>query len=176
MKECKFYFLVAALIFFGLMLVGYVFPVFFVELIQNFIKQIAQKTQGMGFFQLFVFVLQNNLLTAFLGMIGGVLFGIFPVITSAMNGYVLGFVMNKTAAVAGSGVLLRLLPHGIFELPALIISLGLGIRLGAFIFAKKKKEDFVYALENSLKVFLLVVIPLLLVAALIESWLIVLLG
>jgi len=34
----------------------------------------------------------------------------------------------------------RLLPHGIFELPAVFISLGMGLKIGMFIFQKKKLE------------------------------------
>ena len=38
-----------------------------------------------------------------------------------------------------SSDLFRLLPHGIFELPAIFISLGLGLRFGMFIFQKEKE-------------------------------------
>lgn len=176
LKESKIYFLIAGIIFLCAILIGYVFPVFFSEIILNFIKNIINQTQGFGFWQLFVFIIQNNVMSAFIGMLAGIFLGIFPALNAAMNGYVLGFVMNKTSEAAGSSILLRLLPHGIFEIPALIISLGLGIRLGMFLFAKNRGKDLKYNLENSLRVFLFVVIPLLIIAGFIEVGLIVLLG
>ena len=175
LKECRTYFLIVSIIFLASLLIGYVFPVFFVDLIQELLKKLAGEAAGLGFFQLLVFILENNIMTAFVGMVFGILL-VFPVLIVLLNGYVLGFVMNKTSEVAGSLVLFRLLPHGVFELPALIISLGLGLRIGMFIFHKNKKKDLKYALENSLRVFLFVVIPLLVVAGFIEAWLIVFLG
>lgn len=177
LKESKFYFLIISLIFIFAFLVGYVFPIFFVDFIKKFIEEIAKKTENMGFWQLLVFILENNLKTAFIGLIFGMAVSVLPLILAVFNGYVLGFVSNKAVAVSGASVLLKLLPHGIFELPALILSLGLGLRLGMFIFKKKgkRKKEFMYSLKNSLRVFLYVILPLLVIAAIIETALMVLL-
>ena len=72
----------------------------------------------------------------------------------------------------GINVLFRLVPHGIFELPSFIISLGLGLRLGLYLFLKKRGETFSGNLENVLRVFIFVILPLLLIAAFIETMLI----
>ncbi|HJX50295.1 MAG TPA: stage II sporulation protein M, partial [Candidatus Nanoarchaeia archaeon] len=69
-------------------------------------------------------------------------------------------------------VLLRLLPHGIFEFPAIILALATGIRLGLFWFSDNKKKEFVKRVEGSLRVFLFVILPLLIIAAIIEGFLI----
>jgi len=176
LRESKVYFLIISILFLFSILIGCIFPIFFVELIAEFIKKIFEQTAGMDFWQLLIFILQNNIMTAFIGMMLGVLIGVFPIINTMMNGYVVGFVMNKAAEVGGAVVMWRLIPHGLFEIPALIISLGLGLRLGMFIFAKNKKKDFIYALENSFRVFLFVVIPLLLIAGLVETALIFFIG
>jgi len=175
-KENRIYFLIVSLIFLAFILIGFIFPIFFADKILEFMKQILEQTKGMNFLELFWFILQNNVSTAFFAMILGILFGVVPIINSVVNGYVLGFVMNKTSLTAGTSNLLRLLPHGIFEIPALIIALGLGLRIGIFIFKKKKKKDLKYSLENSLKIFVFIVLPLLLIAALIETALIMFLG
>lgn len=176
LKESRYFFLFVAVIFVVSALIGFFYPKFLVELIMSLIKELADKTKGMNFFQLFVFILENNLTTAFTGLILGLIFGIIPFLLIIFNGYVLGFVAGKTSGVLGYSVLWRLLPHGVFEMPALIISLGLGMKLASFILAKNKKKQLVYDLENSFRVFLYVVLPLLLVAAVIEAGLIVLLG
>jgi len=175
LKESKIFFLVILVFLLVSALIGILFPVFFLELINKFIEELARKTAGMTFFQLLFFILQNNITTAFLGLLSGIILGIFPLLVSLFNGYVIGFVAGKSVDVAGYPILLRLLPHGIFELPALIISLGLGVKLGMFIFAKNSKEQFKYDLENSLRVFVYIIIPLFLIAGIIETALIFLL-
>ncbi|MEI6731787.1 MAG: stage II sporulation protein M, partial [archaeon] len=66
----------------------------------------------------------------------------------------------------------KIVPHGIFELPAIFVSLGLGIKLGAFVFGPERKKEFVRRALASLKVFVYVVLPLLIIAAIIEGMLI----
>ena len=176
LKEIKSHIFIISLIFFGSILIGYLLPIFFVDFILNFIENVLKQTEGMGFFNLFVFILLNNISTAFFGMLAGILIGIFPVFNAFLNGYVVGFVINKTAEVSLGDILIRILPHGVFEIPALIISLGLGLRLGMFIFSKNKKKDLKYSLENSLRVFLFIVVPLLVIAGIIESLLMFVLG
>ena len=114
----------------------------------------------------------NNLKSSFFAMIFGVIFGIYSILTIVANGYVLGFVSAEAVKFEGVLTLLNLLPHGIFELPAIFLSVGLGIKLGSFIFREKKKTVFKDYLLNSLRVFLLIIIPLLIIAAVIEGSLI----
>jgi len=175
-KESKYFFLAVFLILLIAVLIGFFYPRFFVELIMKLISDLADKTKDMGFFQLFAFILENNITTAFLGLISGMIFGILPFFLVIFNGYVLGFVAGLSVNAVGYSVLLKLLPHGIFEIPALIISLGLGLKMARFIFAKNKKKTFIYDLENSLRVFLFVILPLLVIAAFIETGLIILFG
>jgi stage II sporulation protein M len=70
---------------------------------------------------------------------------------------------------------LNLLPHGIFELPAIFISFGMGLKFGTFLFYKEKMKKFAEFFSNSLRVFVFVILPLLVIAAIIEGSLIFLL-
>jgi len=106
----------------------------------------------------------------------GMFLGIAPVLFSLFNGYLLGFVALMAVNEQGFLSLWRIFPHGIFELPAVFISLGLGMKLGSFIFQRNKAESFKDFLWNSLRVFLLIVLPLLIIAAIIEGTLIALAG
>ncbi len=119
--------------------------------------------------ELIKFIFLNNLQSSFYGMIFGVLLGIFPMIAAIANGYLLGFVASISVENGGFLVLWRLLPHGIFELPAVFISLGLGLKFGMFIFQKRKLESFREYFFNSLRVFFLIIIPLLIIAGIIEG-------
>ena len=79
---------------------------------------------------------------------------------------------NDKVEKAGFFEMWRLLPHGIFELPAVFISLGLGIRLGTTLFNRNVKnidKEIFRRLRNSFKVFIFIVLPLLVVAAIIEG-------
>jgi len=144
--------------------------------ILNFIQELLEKTSEMSVFQLIVFIFFNNFTSSFFGMIFGIFLGIFPFLALIANGYVLGFVSSLSVAESGFFSLWRILPHGIFELPAIFLALGLGLRLGTFIFKKKKEQSFRELFISSLKVFLFIVIPLLIIAGIIEGILISFLG
>ncbi len=176
-KNCRIHIWISGALFFLALAVGLIYPVLFADVIEKLIGEIVKKTEGMNFFQLLLFIFKNNASTAFFVIVLGIFFGVIPLMLGVFNGYVLGFVMNKSAEIGGAGVLLRILPHGIFELPALILSLGLGLKIGWFMFEKGNKlKRISYNFKNSIKVFIFVIVPLLIVAALIETGLIFLMG
>jgi len=166
------YSVIAVFLFFAL--VGFILPIP-AELetkILEFIEELLRQTEGMSQSELIKFILLNNLQSSFMGMLFGILFGLFSVISALTNGYILGFVASRTVDGNGLLILWRLLPHGIFELPALFISLGLGLKLGTFIFGKNKIQTLGIYLTKSMKVFFFIIIPLLIIAAIIEGSLI----
>jgi stage II sporulation protein M len=176
-KESRNYILFALFLFFVSTAFGYVFPNLFEKQVLKIIEEIIKQTEGLGALELVRFIIFNNLKSSFLGLISGVLLGIIPFFIVVINGYVLGFVMEKSVSTEGVLILWRLFPHGIFEIPAVIISIGLGLKLGMFLFYKRrKKKEFWRWINNSFKVFLLVVIPLLVIAGIIEGLLIWFIG
>jgi len=162
------------LVFFFFALVGFFVPLppeISKELLDYF-RKIIEETKGFGLFDLIIFLFRNNSLSGFMGLFFGVILGIFPVINAIINGLVLGFVSNLSVTKNGAISLWRLFPHGIFELPAIFISLGLGVKLSTFIFKKDKLNSLINFLEKSFWSFLLIVVPLLILAAIIEGTLI----
>lgn len=144
--------------------------------ILEFIEELLRKTGGLSQLELIKFIFFNNIQSSFIGMLFGIILGIFPVIATVANGYLLGFVAEKTAEAGGISILWRIFPHGIFELPALFISLGLGLKLGTFILKKNKLKTLAIYLLKSIKAFFYIVVPLLIIAAIIEGVLIFFLG
>lgn len=144
------------------------------QVILDFIQELLEKTQGMNAFELIRFIFLNNLQSSFFGMVFGVVLGIFSVATTIVNGYILGFVASKAVIDGGLLTLWKIFPHGIFELPALFISLGLGLKLGTFVFQKKKIKSLKEYFKESMRVFFLIIVPLLIIAAIIEGILIAL--
>lgn len=81
-----------------------------------------------------IFVFLNNLLVALISIFLGAILGLFPIFIALMNGFVVGIVAGKVLESNGIGYLLvGLVPHGIFEIPAILISIGLGLKFGYLI-------------------------------------------
>ncbi len=175
-KESKKFIFIIIGIFLLFALAGFFIPApsNIYEWISKYIQEIVSETSGLSAVQLISFIFFNNLKSSFAGIILGILLGIFPIFIALFNGYILGFVLNKSVDASGVLILWKLLPHGIFELPAVFISLGLGLRIGTKILFNRKKGELRNILYDSLKVFLFVVVPLLIIAAIIEGILIAL--
>ncbi|MBI2045787.1 stage II sporulation protein M [Candidatus Pacearchaeota archaeon] len=173
------FFIFCTIAFFFEELVNSFFRLAFGFDLRNFIlrtiRVLIEQTKDLSYFGLMKFIFINNLQSSFYGLVFGIFFSIFPIISIMFNGYLLGFVGLMSIKAEGILILWKILPHGIFELPAIFISLGLGIRLGAYLF-KKDKVPFRQIFISSIKTFVLVVIPLLIIAAVIETSLLFLTG
>ena len=170
-KESRHFIYSIIILFLFFVILGFFFPVpeNISAYIMEFIGELLRKTEGMSSGELIKFIFLNNIQGSFFGMIFGILLGIFPLISVVANGYLLGFVAAESVQSHGILILWRLVPHGILEIPALFISLGLGLRLGVFIFQKNKLKSLQKYVWESLRVFLFVIIPLLIIAAIIEG-------
>jgi stage II sporulation protein M len=169
--ESRDYIYIATAAFFIFALIAFFVPIpdYLRQEIIKILKEIMKKTEGLSQFEMIKFILFNNVQSSFLGVVLGVFLGIFPLFFAAFNGYVLGFVALLSVEAGGAGVLWRILPHGIFELPAVFISLGLGLRMGMLIFQSAKIKSFKDYFGEFIRVFILVVLPLLAIAAIIEG-------
>jgi stage II sporulation protein M len=153
-------------------LIGFIFPGFFNPQILELIRELVEMTQGMNGLELICFIFLNNLQSSLFAFLFGIFFGLVPFLTLILNGYVLGFVANKSVAIDGFSVLWKLLPHGIFEIPAVMISAGLGLKLGTYLFQFSKRDKLKKNVLELCQVFFFIVVPLLIIAAFIEGTLI----
>ncbi len=168
--------------------ISYIFAIFLIvaffiptpellsRIIQEKLRLIVLETQNLDTLQLVQYIFLNNAGISLMALILGILFGILPVLFAISNGYIIGYVARL--AVDNNGILFlwRIFPHGIFELPAVIISLALGFGMGRNLFNKKPKFSLYSQLKLSLKTFFYIVLPLLILAAFIEGILIVFFG
>ncbi len=120
----------------------------------------------------------QNLRVLLLGLVLGILsfgvLGIVPVLaTMGLSGYLVQILVNNGLHNVPL-ILGFFLPHGILEIPAMIIScaavLHIGLRLATPRSGKTVGEVFLTSLAEWVKITLAVVIPLLLVAAFLEAW------
>ncbi|EFM11451.1 protein of unknown function DUF95 transmembrane [Paenibacillus curdlanolyticus YK9] len=148
------------------------------------IRQVAEKVDSSSnptFFALVV-IFFNNAIKSAMVIYLGFFFGIFPLFFLIINGMIIGYMCYNVGEQAGSGALFELifkglLPHGIIEIPVLIITAAYGLKSGSLTFRWvgflfKRSEGLAKETER----YVLCTIPaligivlLLLVAAVIES-------
>jgi len=137
------------------------------QLILDQLESFTSPIKNLPSFSQFLFILLNNSVTLFFTLILGVGFGIFPFLVLLFNGMILGilFYISKVSLF-----FCGILPHGVFEIPALIIGSGVGLKLGNATFERifKKKGNLKEEIEIALRVYLKILFPLLVIAGLVE--------
>lgn len=140
-----------------------------VEEVESFFSPLA----GLPLPILTIIILVNNIFKTFLHMILGVLFAIPPVIFALINGLILGVIGFFVVEEKGLLFLLAgILPHGILEIPALLLSCALGIKIGMSIIRKIRGENLSISsiMGSCIKFYFKTVAPLLLLAAFVEVY------
>lgn len=156
----------------GLMVVAY-FPGLadhFEDAIAAFVKTFA----GMPRLKLAAAIFVNNTLKTLLAILLGVLFGIIPAFFLLANGIGLGVAWSLSVSARGPWLsLLSLLPHGVLELPAVLLGTSIGLAIGIQALKRltgKTDRKIGAELASGLRYFCSVILPLLFVAALVEAF------
>lgn len=115
--------------------------------IQGLKRQISSGQVTLTYNSIFL----NNISSVFRMYIGGLFFGILPFISLVFNGLLVGYFIGRGPVLI---VLLYIVPHGIFEIPAIIIASAAGFTLLKFVLNflhKLIKPDYAYINENNIK-------------------------
>ncbi|WP_201008884.1 stage II sporulation protein M [Paenibacillus glycanilyticus] len=131
-----------------------------------------------------VFIFLNNAIKSIFIIYIGAIFGIIPIFFLVLNGMVVGFLLQHVAETQGTGdmltVVLGLLPHGIIEIPAIVVACAYGMKFGVLLLkaigrlvipgkeAGKSGREIEYFMIRSVPVVVILTVALL-VAAVIES-------
>ncbi len=125
-------------------------------------------------FENFQKIFLNNIVVASLITISGIFFGLGPLFFISFNGFIVGIVSGaaySTGRASAGKILLALLPHGIVEIPAIILA-GVGgvlwykeISIGEGSAGERFKRGAVKALK-----LLSISVILLFIAAIIEAY------
>jgi len=171
-KESKKFIYIISLFFFISFLIGLLikFPIGIQQQLIDLINKIVQQTKGLTTIQLIFFIIFNNLKSTFLSISLGILFGLFPIFVAILNGILLGFVSSISINKEGLFSLWKIFPHGIFEIPAIFISLGLGLRIGISFF--KKDKNLKKIILDSIRTYILIILFLIIIAGVIEGLLV----
>lgn len=115
----------------------------------------------------------NNLLSCGIAMLLGIGFGLVPLLVLTTNGFLLGVVSHETVQRAGTlSLVAGILPHGIVELPTVLICISMGFRLGHLLVLALLREEVDLAGETAIALSFLLrwLTPLFFVAAAIETF------
>lgn len=101
-----------------------------------------------------VFIFLNNAIKSILVIYLGALFGILPFFFLVVNGMLIGYLLKTSAELHGGGYVMELivkglLPHGILEIPAIIIACAYGLRFGVLVL--KAGGSLIFARSSSAK-------------------------
>jgi stage II sporulation protein M len=131
--------------------------------------------RGLSKFELAAAIFLNNALKTLLEILLGSLFGIIPMVFLLANGIALGVVFSLSAQSRGPWLsLLSILPHGILELPAVFLGASIGLMVGSHVLKRlfgRAETTLGGELVRGCRFFCTVILPMLLIAALVEAFL-----
>ena len=176
MNYKKWVFVAIALFGVGLVL-GLVTPASFADpLFREIIASLEELGGGLAQSSIFtfVFIFVKNAVAVLVGFILSPVLCLAPILSLTINGWILSYVVSAVAQEKSIGfVLAGLLPHGILEIPALIIAQAAALSFGVMaILALVKKEKRGLLVPNLKRNFryILIALSLLLPAAAIETY------
>lgn len=164
------------LLFFSMLVIGWVgaanHPEIGEQLLHLFEKEVATEVMGDSSPEIGMKIFVNNLEACILLFLGGASFGILTIFIMSLNGIVIGAIMQivqqkHTPAFVAAAIL----PHGIFEVPGFVLAGALGVMFAqALVNEYYGTGDSALEAQKLARSFLLFVIPLIAVAALVETF------
>ncbi|MGA2122329.1 MAG: stage II sporulation protein M [Methanoregula sp.] len=142
------------------------------DLMKLFEKEVAGQMSGENPADMCVKLFANNFEACIFLFLGGASFGILTIFIMSLNGIVIGAIMELVSKDHSAlFVAAAILPHGVFEIPAFIISGALGIMLAQSLIAEwYGAGDTAPEAKHYARLFILYVIPLVAIAASVEAF------
>ena len=119
---------------------------------------------------LFLFIVLNNVIKSFLWMVLGVIFSLPSLFFTIFNGFIIGWFSYSVQLEHGLRfTAAALVPHGIIEIPTILLSSAAGMGLGyQMINLLRKRSGLRAEFKKALSLFIWRIAPLLLLAAVVE--------
>ncbi len=138
------------------------------------LEELADLLASLPQSSVFMLIFIKNVSAVLISFALSPIFCLVPVVALIFNGGLLGFVSALVIQEKSLGYLLAgLLPHGVFELPALImgeaVALSFGTAVLLALFKKERRNLLLPHLRQNLR-YLIVALALLLPAAIIETY------
>ena len=123
---------------------------------------------------LLIIIFLNNSIKSFAAMLLGIFLGLPPFLFIVLNGLVIGVLISGLVETAGYTVVVAsLAPHGVIEIPLVLVSSAIGFMLGleSLRWLTGRESQLKARLTNGLKIYLRWILPGLALAAAIEVYL-----
>ena len=175
-RTLRNYFLTIIVIFIISLAAGYCYPLYFpAEATASFedMSKMFEWITTIHPMLIMLAIFANNALKSFAALLLGLGFGIIPVLFVASNGFIVGLVVNLLNKTEGLlFIAAAIVPHGIIEIPMILLSAAIGLRLGHLMFSAIKGEtiDIKYEVKKSVMFYLHWIMPILFISALIECF------
>lgn len=162
-----------ALVFLIALILSYILGYFYPEVFEYLFNFGGLPDEGSLSVMLYIFF--NNTRIVFMLIFFGFIFGILPAAIILVNGFTVGIVAEYTIKNEGILFLLTgLLPHGIVEIPVILLGAGVGFYSGMLAYRTLLKrvsfDTFKHSFIGAAWIFFLLAVPLLLIAAIIEVY------
>lgn len=177
LQSLKKYILFSSSVFALSILGGYIFALSYPAEMQQVLEEVVKEALFIGeeatSSQLFFFIFENNASKLFIMLLLGIFAGLIPFLSILANGMILGIVAQVvTQDISWTFFFLGILPHSIIEIPVLIVSTAIGMKIGKIAVWRIFGGEKIFRKEwtKAIKFYILVLAPLLFIAALIEAY------
>ncbi len=177
LEDVKKSFILVAVVFLVSLALGFQFSAQhpgFTEKYLEGLKGIFDMIKELNPLLILLIIFFNNAFKSLLAMVGGALLaGVPPVVFAGFNGFILGLVAEMSYSDHGPlFVAAAILPHGIVELPLVLLSSAIGVKLGRntlnFLLGRQKTLN--WNLKKWTSFYLRWIAPLFFLAAIIETF------
>jgi stage II sporulation protein M len=130
-----------------------------------------QPLTSLGHFGLFVVIFLNNAIKTLIALLLGIALGLPALIFICFNGYIIGLLVSAVGPTTSPLIILAsIAPHGIIEIPVLLLSSAMGIAIGfeSLKWLFKRESSVKSRLRWCLGIYLKWMLAALVIAALIE--------
>lgn len=136
-KQVKPYVIFATMIFFASIIVGAAAqaPVDWLDKqllqLQDMAREASESSNPQQ--TMFTTILSNNIYASLMSMFMGLMAGIMPIATLVLNGMIMGYLFGNVADQGINiwpSIVKGILPHGVLEIPAILIACAYGVQLG----------------------------------------------
>ena len=165
------YIILASIIFIAFIAVGFIIPEETTAEVVEELAETIQLLESLDSISLIMVIFLNNAIKCLLVILLGIVIGLPPAMFICFNAVTIGMLVAAFGPELGyDTIVASLLPHGIIEIPVLVLSVAFGLSIGAevwkFIIRQKSavKEQLKYCLMFYAKWLILA----LLIAAIIE--------
>ena len=157
-----------SLLYIGAIAIGWFYPEHFSFLEDQF-REIAKDFIDKSALVFIIKIFLRNLVASYAVACIISLWGIIPACAAVANGLLLGLIASFMGEVAYTKLAFLLIPHGIFEWPAMFVAWGLGLWKGLGHRMNRVELGFMERVKKVNLAYFTIVFPLLVIAAVIEG-------